>query len=195
MVLGAGAGANATACNLACELNLLEHPLAYMNDGMVDTVADTLVMNGWGPVVGAETAAEMRASFAGQTRAADGSITSPGICQVIIEASEDDACATVLAPGALITDIDIGLCDFACGYCQPTNPVQYVAPSVTVTDCDTMGACCSATYAGGPPRSARSSSNGVMCCDLMSYSVLCSILRTGLCTRTSDPTIERASAR
>ena len=33
-----------------------------------------------------------------------------------------------------------------------------------------------ATYAGGPPRSARSSSNGVMCCDLMSYSVLCSIL-------------------
>ena len=150
---GAGAGSHVGQCNLACELNLLEHPLAYMNDGMVDTVANALMQNGLGDerVVGVENAAEMRASFAGQTRAADGSITSPGICQVIIEAEAAlgvDACATVLAPGVLITDIDIGLCDFACGYCQPTNPVQYVAPSVTVTDCDTMGACCSATYTG-----------------------------------------------
>jgi hypothetical protein len=80
----------------------------------------------------------------------------PGLCQRIIGA-EPTACSTFLAPGVLQPVIDAlnggitfshGLCEFACGDCQSTDPGAYVAPTASTYGrlCDTPGQCCSSSH-------------------------------------------------
>eukprot|EP01047_Picozoa_sp_COSAG01_P021894 COSAG01_NODE_1284_length_10902_cov_45.724799_7_plen_996_part_01 len=120
-----GAGNHSGLCNLACELNLLEHPAAYgLSNGSVSAIASHFMTN-----LSVNSLDEMIRRMA------------PGLCQQLIEA-DANICETALNAGAIFTR---GLCDFACGVCQVTDDATYVSPQVQRPHCRHPGDCCSTT--------------------------------------------------
>eukprot|EP01047_Picozoa_sp_COSAG01_P069435 COSAG01_NODE_10272_length_2204_cov_1.907363_1_plen_578_part_10 len=153
-------------CNLACELNLLEHPAAYVAAGVtqaqIDYIAGVLA-----PGIGLNVTA-----FKAIMR--PGTSSAQGLCQVLIEAYANagvDACNLYFAQRRLLFGVAHGMCDFACGFCQATDGLQYVANTtvfaVTTPDCLTPGDCCSvanaSNYTGDAASCAVSLAAGIQC--------------------------------
>ena len=105
-----GDGQHAGQCAKACQLNILEHPLAFMPEANLEAFAaiGSLQTYYWG-YVGATTAQEFVAQM------------QPGLCQTLIEADlaagYGDACSGVLNWVLPASFGGQGACDFACNRC------------------------------------------------------------------------------
>ena len=105
-----GDGQHAGQCAKACQLNILEHPLAFMPEANLEAFAaiGSLQTYYWG-YVGATTAQEFVAQM------------QPGLCQTLIEADlaagYGDACSGVLNWVLPPSFGGQGACDFACNRC------------------------------------------------------------------------------
>ena len=110
-----GGGLHAGQCNLACQLNILEHPLAYM------PAANLAPMAGLFEPVYAVAGASDAASFV--------PLMAPGLCQTLIEAAAaagNDLCSAFLNIALPASFGGQGACDFACNRCHSVG--TYTAP-------------------------------------------------------------------
>jgi hypothetical protein len=186
-------GSLAGHCNLACELNLLEHPAAYIAAGATQAQIDAIV-GVLAPSVGLSVTAF-------KARMLPGTSSARGLCQVLIEAyanSGVDSCNLYLAQRKLVHGLPYGMCDFACGFCQATDGLQYAANTtvfaVATPDCLTPGDCCSVAnasdYTGDGASCAVSLAAGIECGHLFApdraFSGQCD-LACGYCLPSGDP--------
>ncbi len=103
----AGGGQHAGQCAKACQLNILEHPAAFMAEELVPAFAN--IVQPWWPYVSASTKEEFVAHM------------QPGLCRILIEADlaagYGDACSQSFN-NLLPADFGgQGVCDFACNRC------------------------------------------------------------------------------
>jgi hypothetical protein len=135
-------GAYAGYCNLACELQVLDHPAVFFDEATQSAVATYLVDH-----ISAATGESLDASGAAAAM-------QPGLCQSLVTL-DTQYCEAILNGAAASNPFgstgNFGLCDFACGACAVpcTNGLDLESGDGT---CDTLisqGYGCVAYFAAG----------------------------------------------
>ena len=112
----AGTGPHAGQCNLACQLNILEHPRAYMGIFTGDLEENVGAIANLFSNVFAQAGASDAASFV--------PLMEPGLCRTLILAFADtpnDICTEFLNIVLPESFGGQGACDFACNRCHSVH--------------------------------------------------------------------------